>query len=143
MAMEFDDLAVGKRLFVGEGSPIALGLGPTEIRGSGYVEGPVIIGDPSKFPIVAANLMVAQCENDDSPTPIIPGAICGFNHSPYSLAVDGDAAFFQNCTLNGQIEVGTHVLAQGEVISRYGGGFHILSMKRTLIFLTHPKKDGV
>ena len=141
MSMEFDDLAVGKRFFVGEGSPIALGLGPAEIRGSGYVEGPLIVGDPSSFPIPAANLMVSQCENDDSPTPIIPGAICGFNHSPYSLAVAGDAAIFQNLTMNGQIEVGTHVLAQGEVISRFGGGFHILSLKKNFD-IPHPSKEG-
>ena len=27
MAMEFDDIAIGKRLFVGEGTPFALGVG--------------------------------------------------------------------------------------------------------------------
>lgn len=43
------DVYVGKRLFVGEGKPEILGRGPTEVRGSAYVEGPQITGDPSQF----------------------------------------------------------------------------------------------
>ena len=39
--MKVPDLYCGKRLFVGEGRPNALGVGPTEIRGSGFVEGPL------------------------------------------------------------------------------------------------------
>ena len=38
--MKVPDLYVGKRLFVGQGvPPIALGLGPSEIRGASYIQG--------------------------------------------------------------------------------------------------------
>ena len=39
MTFKTDDFYVGKRLFVGEGFPIALGIGPAEARGSAYIEG--------------------------------------------------------------------------------------------------------
>ena len=63
--MQFDDLSVGKRLFVGDGDPICLGLGPTEIRGSAYVEGPQLIGDENEFKVAEATLMVSPCKNSD------------------------------------------------------------------------------
>ena len=50
MSIEFDDIAVGKRFFVGDGNPEIFGRGPTEVRGSAYVEGPEIVGDPGSFP---------------------------------------------------------------------------------------------
>ena len=36
-----DDVAVGGQLVCGAGVPIALGVGPTKIRGSSFVEGPL------------------------------------------------------------------------------------------------------
>lgn len=63
--MKVPDLFVGKRFFVGLGNPLALGLGPTEIRGSAFVEGPMIVGDPITYPSVEANLMVSRCTNTD------------------------------------------------------------------------------
>jgi hypothetical protein len=47
--MKVPDLFVGKRFFVGEGNPEILGRGPAEVRGSAYVEGPQIVGDPGQF----------------------------------------------------------------------------------------------
>lgn len=139
--MKVPDLFVGKRLFVGCGDPIALGLGPTEARGSAFIEGPTITGDEGQFPIVSATSMIGPNKNNESTPPIIFGAIAGFNHSPYSLSVVGDACVFDNLTVNRQVEVGTHVLAQGEVISRVAGGQHILSMKKNFD-IPHPSKDG-
>lgn len=43
------DVYVGKRLFVGEGKPEILGRGPTEVRGSAYIEGPQITGSNNNF----------------------------------------------------------------------------------------------
>lgn len=67
--MQFDDLTVGKRLMVGEGNPTILGLGPLEVRGSSYVEGPEIVGDPGKFsapvPTELGTLMVGETKNSD------------------------------------------------------------------------------
>jgi NDP-sugar pyrophosphorylase family protein len=139
--MKVPDLYVGKRLFVGEGAPIALGRGPTEVRGSSYIEGPLISGDPTEFPVISAGTMIGPVVNIESPIPVIPGAICGFNHSPYSLSVIGDACIFDNLTINKQVEVGTHLLSQGEVISRFGGGYHILSNKKNFD-IEHPNKEG-
>lgn len=139
--MKVPDLYCGKRLFVGVGEPIALGLGPTEARGSAFIEGPSITGDEKQFPIVSATSMVGPSKNDEATTPVIFGAIAGFNHSPYSLSVVGDACVFDNLTVNKQIEVGSHLLAQGEVIARVAGGQHILSMKKNFD-IPHPSKEN-
>lgn len=66
--MKVPDLFVGKRLFVGLGNPVGLGIGPTEIRGSAYIEGPMIVGSPITYPTAEANLMVAKCTNTDATT---------------------------------------------------------------------------
>jgi hypothetical protein len=67
--MKVPELYVGKRLFVGDGYPVALGSGPIEVRGSSYIEGPLQIGRTTAFPIVCAALMVAPQQNSDVKTP--------------------------------------------------------------------------
>jgi hypothetical protein len=47
--MKVPDMFVGKRLFTGVGKPELLGRGDKEVRGSAYVEGPEIVGDPELF----------------------------------------------------------------------------------------------
>ena len=69
--MKVPDLFVGRRLFVGCGEPVGLGIGPTEIRGSAYIEGPLLVGNPLTYPIPEANLMVARCINPEA-LPIPP-----------------------------------------------------------------------
>jgi hypothetical protein len=148
MAWKFDDIAVGKRIFCGVGLPVSLGIGPAEIRGSAYIESPMIVGSPLPFPNVQASLMVGPMFNSDSPPPIIPGVIvaCGvFNHSPYSLCVNGDAAIFNDLDVNqgiaagGNINAGRNIVAQGEVMSLCGG--HRLSLKKNFD-IPHPSKEG-
>mgnify|MGYP001219028820 FL=1 len=51
--MKAPDLYVGKQLQVGAGKPDLLGRGPTEVRGSAFVQGPEMVGDPSQFPGIA------------------------------------------------------------------------------------------
>jgi len=70
--MKVPDLFVGRRLFVGCGEPVGLGIGPTEIRGSAYIEGPMIVGNPLSYPVAEANLMVARCVNVEALTPPPP-----------------------------------------------------------------------
>lgn len=70
--MKVPDLYVEKRLFVGCGDPVGLGIGPTEIRGSAYIEGPMIVGNVLTYPTAEANLMVARCVNVDALTPPPP-----------------------------------------------------------------------
>jgi len=67
--MKVPDLFVGRRLFVGCGEPVGLGIGPTEIRGSAYIEGPMIVGNPLAYPVAEANLMVARCVNVEALPP--------------------------------------------------------------------------
>ena len=137
--MKVPDLYVGKRLFVGEGDPIALGLGPAEARGSSYIEGPAIIGNPKEFPFNYATLMVGPNRNIEATTPIVPGALCTGVHNPYSLAIDGDAAIFNHLDVAQNIAAGNNIVAQGEVMSRCGG--HILSAKKNFD-IPHPTKEG-
>lgn len=47
--MKVPDLEIGKKLICGLGNAEIFGRGPTEVRGSGYIEGPLITGDPSQF----------------------------------------------------------------------------------------------
>ena len=49
--MKFSDAFVGKRFFVGLGKPEILGRGDKEVRGSAYVEGPTITGDPDLYSV--------------------------------------------------------------------------------------------
>ena len=65
--MQFDDVAIGKRLFVGVGNPELLGTGEKEIRGSAYIEAPVVLGTPPGE--VEAALMVGRDKNSDSNNP--------------------------------------------------------------------------
>ena len=63
--MHFSDLECGKRLFLGTGRPIALGIGEDEIRGSAYLEGPVQIGTADAFSSVTATTMIGRDKNTD------------------------------------------------------------------------------
>lgn len=67
--MQLEDCAVGKRLFVGDGTPNALGVGDDEIRGSAYIEGPIQSGDSGQYGSVDATLMLAPLKNSDCSTP--------------------------------------------------------------------------
>ena len=61
------DLYVGKRLFVGQATPPAsnLGIGPAEIRGSAFIEGPLDVGTPIFAP-GESNVCISRCTNSDT-----------------------------------------------------------------------------
>jgi hypothetical protein len=67
--MKVPDLYVGKKLVVGDGIPISLGLGPEEVRGSSYIEGPLLLGNVTEIPIAPATLVIAPHTNDDVKVP--------------------------------------------------------------------------
>ena len=148
--MNVPDLTVGKRLFVGEGSPYVLGVGPLEQRGSAYIEGALVVGDDGAWPPIlpAASCMIGPLKNSDSPTPIIVGIIPScfpVNNSPYSLAVSGPTALLgaldvdADINNSGNIGAGGNIIAKGHVMSQCGG--HILAAKKNFD-IKHPSKKG-
>jgi hypothetical protein len=140
MAFQHDDLCVSHQLVVGDGFPIpVLGVGPRKVRGSAFIEGPAVFGNPTTFPNVWATVMIAPNSNIDSTSPIIPGALCTGVHNPYSLAVQGSSAFMATVDVAENLNVGNNITAQGEVMSRCG--LHILSAKKNFD-IPHPSKEG-
>jgi hypothetical protein len=137
--MKVPDLEVKKTLYVGEGDPsLVLGKGPLQIRGGSFMEGPAIFG--AIPPFLTATVMIGPAENSDiTVPPLIPGALCTGINNPYSLAVDGPAAFLGIIDTNANINAGGNIIAQGEVMSRCGG--HILSAKKNFD-IPHPTKEG-
>ena len=89
------DVYVGKRLFVGLAVPPAanLGIGPAEIRGSAFIEGPLDVGSPIFAP-GESNVCISRCINPDAiPPPISLVKIR--NNIPAALPTDviiGDPA---------------------------------------------------
>ena len=142
MSFIFDDIALGGQQCVGVGFPISLGLGDAKIRGSSFIEGPQLVGTAAAYPIPFATLMVAPLGNSDSPTPVIPGAMCyGPVANPFSLSVLGGSAFLGPVDTNNNITAGGMVRAQSEVMSNCGR--HVLSLKKDLPFdMPHPNREG-
>jgi hypothetical protein len=97
------------------------------------------MGESAAFPNVAATLMIGPNKNVDSLPPVTPGALCGVNFSPYSLAVSGNAVIFDNISINKDTYSGGNIIAQGNVISQCGG--HVLSLKKNFD-IPHPSKEG-
>jgi hypothetical protein len=141
MAYNFDDAVVGGQLKIGAGIVPAIKEGDKKINGSMFAEGPAVFGAPTEFPTAYATLMVGPLTNSDpdSTAPVVPGALCSGIHNPYSLAVSGDAAIFDNLDVAVNIGAGGDIIAQGEVKSRCGG--HILSAKKNFD-IPHPTKEG-
>jgi len=139
MAGIWDDFTLGGQLVCGAGLPIALGLGRAKIRGSAFIEGPVQLGNAGAFSRVEATLMIGPSNNVDASTPVTSGALCTGSNNPYSMAVQGPAAFFGMVDTNEDVSVGRDLIAQGEVVSRCGG--HILSAKKNFD-IEHPTMPG-
>ena len=141
MSYNLDDAVVGGQLKVGTGIVPAIKEGDKKINGSMFAEGPAVFGAPIEFPTAYATVMVGPLTNSDpdSTAPLVPGALCFGIHNPYSLAVSGDAAIFDNLDVAANIGAGGDIIAQGEVKSRCGG--HILSAKKNFD-IPHPTKEG-
>jgi len=146
----FDDIYVTGQFFNVKDplGPEILGRGPLRIRGSSYTQGPAIIGNHATFPNVWASCMIAPLINSDSPPAVIPGvlqACIPTNNSPYSLAVIGDAAIFNNLDANLSVNAGLAVRAGAIVVSQGDVwafcGAHRLSSKKNFD-IPHPTKEG-
>jgi len=149
MAFQFDETHVydGQLCVSKENKiPIALGIGPTKIKCSAYVQGPFLSGTPSLFPFPYATTMIGPADHAGL-QPIVPGTLAifpgggGGNSSPYSLAVAGGSATMGNVDVQGHVTAALDVNAQGEVYGRCGR--HVLSLKKDLPFdMPHPNKEG-
>jgi len=139
MTFNLDDTNIGGQIKCGTGIFPAIGEGTDRINGSAGIEGPVVIGEPTRFAVPYATLMVAPLVNDDSPEPSAFGGMCSGLNNPYSLAVGGPSAFYGIIDCNETINAGQNVYAQGHVMSNCGG--HVLAAKKDFD-IKHPSKDG-
>jgi len=83
------DVYVGKRLFVGLAAPPAanLGIGPAEIRGSAFIEGPLDVGSPIFAP-GESNVCISRCINLDAiPLPV---SLVKIRNTPLTPALPTD-----------------------------------------------------
>lgn len=107
------DFYVGSQIFCGVAEhagvpvpPVGLGVGPTKIRGAGFIAGPLIVGDPFTFTkgpnINDANLMVARCGNPEAlppPPSILKVSSFGFPPTPIDVML-GDPLGHVGITIN-------------------------------------------
>ncbi len=136
MPFGFDSVSCGNQLQLGSNEELFL----SGIRGSGDLQGPIVIGQNNTFPGFVATLMVGPLSNPDAPPMPIPGGLCdGINHSPYSLAIVGDAVIMDNLDVNLSLNVGVDVTAVGDIEAFCGA--HKLSLKKNFD-IPHPNKDG-
>ena len=144
--MKFGNIFVGKRLFVGCGKPEALGKGETEIRGSGYFEGPVQIGKDTDYSSVEATVMVAEEFNSDgdgsnSEThPNLSVKVKG------NVDIEGDSKTAYGLEVSGGSSEPLHV--KGDIIcdaispQSLAARFKVADEKPKPFDLKHPTKDG-
>ena len=140
MSFNLDDANVGGQLKVGTGIFPAIGEGAIKTNGSAGIEGPIVVGEPTRFTSLYATVNIGPLTNSDvTRSPIIPGSLCSGVNNPYSLAVVGASAFMDNLDCNMHIAAGRDIRAQGNVISNCGG--HILAAKKNFD-IPHPTKEG-
>jgi len=130
--MKFGNIFVGKRLFVGCGKPEALGKGETEIRGSGYVEGPLQIGQDTDYDSVEATLMVGAEYNSDSETHPDKAIKAKGN-----VEIIGDTKQEGNTNQEGTITATDLIKSETEVSAK---GITLTSRKP--FDIPHPTKEG-
>jgi hypothetical protein len=140
MSFNLDDANVGGQLKVGTGIFPAIGEGAIKTNGSAGIEGPIVVGEPTRFTSLYATVNIGPLTNSDvTRSPIIPGSLCSGVNNPYSLAVVGASAFMDTIDCNMHIHAGRDIRAQGNVISNCGG--HILAAKKNFD-IPHPTKEG-
>ena len=144
--MHFSDVECGKRLFLGTGRPIALGIGKNEIRGSAYLEGPVQMGTADAFDRVLATTMIARDKNTDSIFP--PRSLWvkgntrleGDNGTANALNITGDTKQVGDTDTTGDIVVSGDARIGGTTYADVQGTINTQGWKGFDIF--HPSKKG-
>jgi len=121
--MKFGNITIGKQLFVGWGLPKALGLGEKQIRGAGYVEGPLQVGKDDAFDSVSATVMIGPENNTDVES-----------HPSDSLVVEGDVT-----VNNGNIHTTNLLGCTGQGVALSGSTINTQGWKG--FDIKHPNKD--
>jgi len=139
--MKFGNILVGKRLFVGDGKPEALGKGEEEIRGSAYLEAPVQLGRDTEYSSVEATVMIAEEYNSDSEThPDLSVKVKG------NVDIEGDGKTDYGLEVSGGSSEPLHV--KGDIIcdaispKSLAARFEVADSKPKPFDLKHPTKDG-
>ena len=151
--MHFSDVECGKRLFLGTGRPIALGIGQNEIRGSAFLEGPVQMGTADAFSSVLGTLMIARDKNTDNKnqpprTLWVKGnsRFEGDGGTPYTLNVTGDVTIIGNTDQTGNITatgtVKAATLIGAHTSGSISGGVSGKSAGAKAFDIIHPSKKG-
>lgn len=117
-----DDIAVGGQMMVGAGQPSMMGVGPSKINGSAFVEGPMQVGAAQQYGSVDATLMVGKTFNSDSQSPL------------YSLWVKLYARF--------QSFLRTDILLKAKFIEAKIVRTKILQASIKNFVIDHPTKPG-
>ena len=128
--MKFGNIFVGKRLFVGCGKPEALGKGETEIRGSGYVEGPLQIGQDTDYSSVEATLMVGAEYNSDSDT-----------HPDKAIKAKGNVEIIGDTDQTGNMEISGDMTIGGTMKAGYATWDGSIVATTKLFDIKHPTKE--
>tara|TARA_Y200000002_G_scaffold132418_1_gene109200 strand:- start:158 stop:916 length:759 start_codon:yes stop_codon:yes gene_type:complete len=128
--MKFGNITIGKQLFVGWGLPKALGLGEKQIRGAGYVEGPLQVGKDSDYESVEATLMIGAESNTDSET-----------HPDNAIKAKGNVEIEGNTNQTGNITASENITTSAHFVG------DITQTSGTppgckLFDIQHPTKDG-
>ena len=154
--MHFSDVECGKRLFVGVGRPIALGIGGNEIRGSAYIEGPIQTGTADAFSSVLGTVMIARDKNTDNknqpPRSLwVKGntRLEGDGGTPNALNITGNTVQIGNTDTTGNLTIKgntsqTGTITAGGVVTgsdcKTAGGITLSSRKP--FDIPHPTKKG-
>ena len=153
--MHFSDVECGKRLFVGVGRPIALGIGGNEIRGSAYIEGPIQTGTADAFSTVLGTVMIARDKNTDNknqpPRSLwVKGntRLEGDDGTPNALNITGNTTQVGDTNTTGNLTISGNTSQTGSITASAtisGGtvkqGGHILGNKKDFD-IPHPTKKG-
>ena len=128
--MKFGNITIGKQLFVGWGLPKALGLGEKQIRGAGYVEGPLQVGKDTDYESVEATLMVGAESNTDSET-----------HPDNAIKAKGNVEIEGDTNQTGNIKASENITTDAHFVG------DITQTSGTppgckLFDIQHPTKDG-
>ena len=138
--MKFSDVEVGKRLFVGCGSPTALKTGQDEVRGSAFIEGPLQVGNAGDFSSIDATVMIGNDNNSESDNP--PRSL--YVQGNTRLQGDGDTSYALNVTGGSShpLYVGGDAIFTAISPPLLSSRFSVADGRPKPFDIPHPSKEG-